>query len=345
MACNKNPARYREDPSFIYRCENLAAGLREQGAEVWLGHLLGFPWHRRFDWVVFHRPKASWRFRLLHTWLRSRGVGVLADFDDLVFAPALASHSPGVVNGLVGLVETTRNFSLHEAALASFSAVTVSTQPLADAVGVFHPEIDVFVLPNAVHWSWYSLPPASSCGLPERPVISYMPGTRSHDRDFALVADALTKVLDRHPEARLRVTGPLDFSVRARPGQVEHREKLPFSRFHEEFFSASINLAPLEDTPFTCCKSALKVIEGAFWNVPTICSPLPDAERLLDAGALPATGSEGFEAQLEQLLGEPEFYARVSSGLRQRVLQEADIYVQAEKWLDWVRARACGLAS
>lgn len=341
VACNKNPSRFDADPSYIYRCENLGAGLREAGAKVWLGHLSRFPWHRHFDWVVFHRPKATWRFRILQAWLRSRGTGMSADFDDLVFDPSFAPYSPGVLNGLAGLPETIRSFALHQAALASFSAVTVSTQPLAEAVAGHFGQTEVLVLPNAVHWSWHSMPQAKPPVWPGRPIIGYFPGTRSHDRDFALVSESLSRVLDKHPEVVLRVTGPLTFAVKARSTQIEHHEKLSFPHFHEGFSRVSVNLAPLEATPFTRCKSAIKVIEAAFWNIPTICSPLPDAERLVDHGALSAADPEAFEGWLERLLREPDFYAGISTGLRQRVLEQANVYKLAHEWLGWVMARQC----
>jgi hypothetical protein len=336
VACNKNPARFGEDPSFIYRCENLGAGLRALGAVVWLGHLSRFPWQTRFDWVVFHRPKANWRFRLVHAWLRRRGIGMSADFDDLVFDPAFANHSPGVVNDLVGLPATITNFRLHQAALSAFSAVTVSTAPLAEAVTAHNGEAAVMVLPNAVHWSWLSMPALNVPSGAARPVISYLPGTRSHDKDFALLAPALAGVLARHPEVLLSVTGPLNFSLPARPQQIEHHEKLPFSRFHEQFSGVTVNLSPLEETPFTRCKSALKVIEGAFWSVPTICSPFPDAERFVGNGALLAPDAKACEGWLERLIFEPGFHAQVSSGLRQRVLAQANIHALTAEWLGWV---------
>lgn len=337
VACNKNPARFAEDPSFIYRCENLGAGLRALGAAVWLGHLTHFPWQKHFDWVVFHRPKATWRFRLVQAWLRSRGIGMSADFDDLVFDPALANHSPGVVNGLVGLSTTMANFRLHQAALKSFSAVTVSTQPLAEVVATHNSQAALMVLPNAVHWRWLTMPGFDSAsGSSVRPVISYLPGTRSHDKDFVQFSPALARVLDKHPEVVLSVTGPLNFSLPARPQQIQHHEKLPFDRFHEQFSGVLVNLAPLEATPFTRCKSALKVIEGAFWNVPTICSPLPDAERFVECGALFAPDARAFEGWLEQLLFEPGFHSDVASGLRQRVLVQANIHALAVEWEAWV---------
>ena len=49
-------------------------------------------------------------------------------------------------------------------------------------------------LPNAVHRSWRGLdnPPATDRA---EPVLRYLPGTRSHDRDFALVAPVLSALL------------------------------------------------------------------------------------------------------------------------------------------------------
>lgn len=339
VACNKNPARFGEDPSFIYRCENLGAGLRALGAEVWLGHIARFPWQRRFDWVVFHRPKASWRFYFLHAWLRSRGIGMSADFDDLVFDPAFACFSPGVLNGQVEFAATIKNFALHRDALAMFSAVTVSTTPLAELVASSFGNASVHVLPNAIHWSWHSKPEFDLLSSDGRPVIGYFPGTRSHDRDFAQIADLLGRVLNRHPEAILSVTGPLAFNVAARSDQILHHEKLSFSRFHERFAGISVNLAPLETTPFTRCKSALKVLEGAFWNIPTICSELPDAERLIGAGASQASNCNEFEDCLEQFLTDPDFLISTRAGLRKKILQKANIYLLADEWLDWVKAR------
>lgn len=345
VACNKNAARFGEDPSFIYRCENLAAGLRAQGVEPWLGHVSKFPWHRRFDCVVFHRPRSTWRVRALHAWLRARGVKTIADFDDLVFEPASAEFSPGVVNGLVGLQQTTAQFASHAQALAAFSVVTVSTRILADEVGARFPKAHVAVVPNAVHWSWHRLPVVKPPTHSARKVISYLPGTRSHDRDFAEMAGAIGRVLARHPEVILSVTGPLNFSIEARSGQIEHHDKLPFSRYHERFYGVLVNLAPLESSPFTRCKSAIKVIEGAFWNIPTVCSSLPDAERLATCGALFAEGERDIEMLLERLIMEPDYYRSVASGLRERVLVHANVYEVAAKWLEDISGTSCHIFS
>jgi hypothetical protein len=44
-------------------------------------------------------------------------------------------------------------------------------------------------------------------------------------------------------------------------------------------------------------------MEAAWWNVPTVCSNLPDAIRFEGAGALRASSDKDFEEHLEYLLG------------------------------------------
>jgi glycosyltransferase involved in cell wall biosynthesis len=334
VACNKNAARFREDPAFIFRCENLGLALKALGHSVWQGHLSRLPWLERWDIVVFHRPRAGWRLSMLQAWLHRRGTLTVADVDDLVFDPGLASFSPGVANERIGLAATRRQFESHRQALAGFDSITVSTDPLQKHAERLVPGAQVLCLPNALHWSWLDKALPVSKGLPGKR-IGYMPGTRSHDRDFALVSGALTRLLSRHPDLSLHITGPLEFSLNARPGQVVHQPKLPFDRYHQAFEDLDINLAPLESTPFTACKTAIKVMEAAWWNIPTVCSPLPDAQRYVGAGALLAYDVTGFETELERLVTDVHHYQTACRDLRARVLPLADIRTLATEWLAW----------
>lgn len=134
--------------------------------------------------------------------------------------------------------------------------------------------------------------------LERRAFLASNKNARRLASDFAPVVGAVARVLARHPHAQLSVTGPLNFHVPARPGQVMHHAPLPFCQCRHIMQGARVNLAPLEASPFTPCKSALKVIEAAWWNIPTMCSPLPDAERLRGVGAFTAL-APNFEAQLE----------------------------------------------
>lgn len=336
LACNRNPLLFRQDPSFVYRCENLGLALQAMGHQVsWL-HWSALRLAQRFDIVVFHRPRHSLRWRSLLWWLRRHGTTVLADVDDLVFDTDLAQHSPGVLNNLVPLPQIRRQFAEHAAALACCERVTVSTQPLAAHVHRCFQEAAVQVLPNAVHLAWCA--DRAGCGVKSRqPVLTYFPGTRSHDRDFSVYTEGVAAFLAANVDARIEVTGPLRFDLRARSGQVVHHEKVPFAHYVERVRAAWVNLAPLEATPFTRCKSALKVIEAGFWNVPTVCSPLPDAERFVSAGAIFASDSSAcFEAL--QALTAPPYHASVTQGLSPRVLAQADVRHVAEAFLKFAGA-------
>lgn len=343
VACNRNRRRFMEDPSFLYRCQSPAAALQARGHEVTLTHVSRLnPWSTP-DLVVFHRPRNTIAFRAAVAVLRRRGVRIVADVDDLIFDPALAEFSPGVRNHLVPLADMQSLFASHHKALRAFDAISVSTEPLEDEVHRCFPHAHVTRLPNAVHHSWRTLetkPPATSA---ERPIISYLPGTRSHDRDFATVAPVLEDLLSRHADLELHVTGPLEFELKARSGQVRHFPKLPFWELHPRVRSAWVNIAPLEPTPFTRCKSALKVMEAGYWGIPTVCSPLPDARRFANAGAIMSGSPDEWHTDIEQLLLDAEHHAAQTESLRERVLRQADVYAVMAKLLavmEWKAAAA-----
>jgi glycosyltransferase involved in cell wall biosynthesis len=334
VACNRNPALFQHDASYIYRCDNLSRALREGGHQVSLLHLTEFPFRHRFDVVVFHRPCYSLRLRLALAAARRRGAVAIADVDDLIFDDEFVEYSPAVRNSLLPLGAVRRQFSAHRRALALFDHITVSTEPLADLARRQFAAAQVVVIPNAVHHQWRSCT-ASSSASDSYKVITYLPGTRSHDRDFAQAAPALAELLARYPEVRLQVTGPLDFDLPARPGQVVRQHKVPFDAYHTHVQAAWVNLAPLEGTPFTRCKSALKVMEAGYWGIPTVSTPIPDVLRFTEAGAVPAVAPEAWLERLEELL-DPLHYQAMTQDLRARVLALADVDAMAERLLTFV---------
>ena len=335
VACTRNRQLFRHDPSFIYRCENLGLALQAAGHGVTWLHLSSLPLAGRFDVAVFHRPQSSAFFRMALGWLRWRGTLTLADVDDLVFEPEHAAVSPAALNGQLPVEEIRRRFAAHQRALAAFDRLTTSTEPLAAHLRQRFAAARVAVLPNAVHRSWRGLRRGAAAPQPQRPVISYHPGTRSHDRDFALYVPALAEFLARHEDARLEVTGPLQLRLTARPGQIVHRDKLPFGQYHERAQGHWLNLAPLEATPFTRCKSALKTLEAGFWGTPTVGSPIPDASRFAGAGALFAPDAQACHDALLAML-DPGRYRAATQGLPDRVLALADVDAVAQAFVGLV---------
>ena len=332
IAHTRKPKLFRHDPSFIYRCENLGLSLQAQGHEVHYLHWTQLRPTMHFDVIVFHRPRYSTLWYALFCWLQRQAITLVADVDDLIFDPKLAHYSPGVVNALVSLAQTKQQFSNNYRALACFEQLTVSTQPLAHHIKTCLPVANVQILPNAVHHSWRNLSIA-----PTAPplIINYFSGTRSHDRDFAVYAQALTAFLKAHSQAQLHITGPLNCTLKARHGQIIAHEKRPFADYAPRVRHGWLNLAPLEHTPFTACKSALKVIEAGYWNIPTLCSSLPDAQRFAQSGAVFADDGNDCLQALEALLN-PDTYAKLTHNLSARVLQQADIETVRALFLQFI---------
>lgn len=334
LGSSKHIGRLWEDPSFIYRAGNLGQALREAGHDVWLGHMRRFNPLQAWDVVVLHRPLDSVYSRVLCTWLRRSGVLVLADVDDLVFDERHAQHSPALVNGLQPQQAVRQRVRSHARALAGVDGITVSTQRLKTLVSELYPAQQVLWAPNAVHHSWLQMPLR---GRSAAPVLTYNPGTRSHDRDFALVLPALAAVMAKRVDVQLRITGPLVFDASVLPAsRVLHLPKVPFESFHECHAGAWLNLAPLQASPFNDCKSALKVLEAGWWGVPTVALNLPDAERFEGAASwLPKTPASFGDVVLDALSAVERGGVNCRE-MRESVFKQANVHEVASRWLQWV---------
>lgn len=328
VAFSNSKDKFVADPSFIYRCENLALALRAEGHHADLLHYSNLTSSEHYDLVFFHRPKRRFGLSYLLHRLHRNGTVTIADFDDLVFDPAVAYLSPGVLNSLVTLKKTEQMFRSHATALKKFNLISVSTIPLANAVSRQAPHAKVIVMPNTVHYSWYS---AITKTLPvEHWNLTYFPGTRSHDRDFAMIRQPLEQFLDEHPSIKLHITGVLDYELRCRPQQLVQHDKQKFSKYHKFVAQSWVNLAPLEATLFNQHKSAIKAIEAAYWHAPTLASPIPDMHRLQGCGAVLADDLNSWYQQLTKL-AEPEFYISQTQGLRERLLAHSRIEHQTSQ--------------
>jgi glycosyltransferase involved in cell wall biosynthesis len=330
VSSNPRPSRFRTDGSYIYRCENLALGLAALGHHVSHWHLnslvmRGLP----FDVAVFLKPAASLRLSWVARRLRQAGCRMVADFDDLLFDPSLARYRPSVWSGQASLARTTRKFARHGRALQHFDAFTFSTQSLLDHFTALHPQSPRLIVPNAAFRPWRELPrtPAE----PRR--ITYFSGTRTHDRDFALVEPALARLLDERHDFRVQLVGPLQTQLNHR--HVERVERVDYRRYAELVRSAHLNLAPLEDTPFNRCKSALKAIEAGCFGIPTLASPIGDYLRVATEGVLYAGDADEWYEQMRLALDEAH-YRRMSEGLIERLRPLSDVDRFAREFLSFV---------
>lgn len=330
--------RYRNDGSFIYRCENLALALTASGHETHLLHINSLMFRSDFDVVVFLRPELSWKFTYVVRRLRARGVQLIADVDDLIFDPDCAEFRPSIRNGKNNHDEVRKAFAANAEAIGMMDKVQFSTTELARRYKAICPDAIVNVIPNAAYRTWKQIEPSSKAGRN----ISYLVGTRTHDRDLSLMAPVLKRLLDRHPDLTLRLVGPIDIGFDH--ARIRRLERVTFDKYAELVRDSYIAIAPLEDTPFNQCKSAIKLVEGGMMNVPTIASYVGDYKNIDVQGLLHATTPEEWEMQLEFAL-QPVNHRKLSEGLRERMNAYVDIDRFAARFLEFVKGQSSSMPS
>ncbi|CAG9255576.1 hypothetical protein PUN4_240021 [Paraburkholderia unamae] len=125
--------------------------------------------------------------------------------------------------------------------------------------------------------------------------IGYAGGSRTHQRDFAVAAQAIAKVLSENVNCRLVLFRTVDGAplvdvdefpaLAAFEDRIEWRLMQPLSELPKEMARFDINIAPLEfGNPFCEAKSELKFFEAALVNVPTVASPTGPFRRAIEHG-------------------------------------------------------------
>ncbi len=119
-----------------------------------------------------------------------------------------------------------------------------------------------------------------------RITIGYFSGTPTHNRDFAVAASAIARLMHADPGVDLRIvgfappTGPLA-ELATRIEIVPLQDYLNLQRVIAE---VEVNIAPLQDNVFTNCKSELKYFEAAAVGTWTIASPTHTFRHAIEDG-------------------------------------------------------------
>jgi len=141
--------------------------------------------------------------------------------------------------------------------------VTVSTEPLADAMRIFNP--NVVVLPNHIDGAMLEL---------ERPRRDRLTvgwaGGDSHRRDWEMVAPRIRRYLDRNPH--------VDFHAIGQDYLAQNKIRGRWTPWSQDLFDYyrtidfDIGIAPLTSSRFNQSKSAIKAMEYAALGIPVIAS-------------------------------------------------------------------------
>ncbi len=310
---------YYNDASARYRCVFPAEYMNEIGLQSHVIHFkqLSKISLKQYSHIIFHRPQYSLKLAYYIRTLKRRGITTIADFDDLLFEPKLAIHSPAVLSGYMSLGLAKKHAYSYKKALHLFQYGWVSTESLAKQMNSSHPKVQVTVCHNKVPSRWARLQQTTpATERLQNKIIRYMPGTSHHRHDFQEIESILANVLDKNPDIHLEVVGDLTFNTSNFPkGQLSKQSHVPFEQLPEVIASSWITLAPLQNNIFNDCKSGLKFWESGLFGVPVISSPLADIHRFENTGLHISDNLELWLSFIEKMKN-PDHYLQASDNAK-----------------------------
>jgi len=285
--------------------------------------------HSDADALVIQRdfPRQKDLYQQVIEWAQTKGKPVIYELDDLLIElpdehPEQAYYAEARLPML--------------SALSSANAVVVSTQALANYARRFN--ANTWVLPNYLDGQHWTQPQSVSKG--KGPVvIGYMGGlTRTHLPDLELVTPLLQRLLWRYKEKiRLRFWGLVPDELKDLPNVEYLAEKfsnyLEFARYFSHQ-SCDLFIAPLRDSLFNRCKSAIKFIEYSWLGIPGVYSHIEPYQGVVASGAngfLAADESE-WDLYLSRLIEDSELRKDLGRNARQTVQDYFLMSRHAHEW-------------
>jgi hypothetical protein len=253
--------------------------------------------------------------------LAQRGVAISFDNDDN-FAAAEVSYG-GV--GLQGRRHNQAVFRLILKAAALADVATTTNPLLADqyrSAGINH----VIVIDNYLDRHAFGF---GSSGKHDGVVVGWVAG-REHrvEVERLRIVDCLRRLLDAHPQLRVRSVG-LRLPLPA--DRYEHVEEIAFPDLLKEVGGYDVGIAPLVDTPFNRCRSAVKLKEYGAGRTAWAASPVgPYRELGAKQGGTLIEDDDWFSA-LDDLIRHPRERNRLAKrALKWAKSQTMDRHV--EQW-------------
>ena len=242
------------------------------------------------DAVVVYRVPATVEVLALIASVRARGVPVLFDVDDLIFDPEVASEIPALeilpADEAELWMEGVRRYRTTMEACDAFIGHDrrrcAPTPPRSPGCRPWRFANGVGVLLGA----------ASDDALrrsrqPGPPRVGYLSGTNTHDLDWAHVEPAIVEILTRHPGVELWLAGLVTPSPALDPfaDRVVRLPFLPWPELPRVLRQIDVNLAPLAPgSRFNEAKSAIKWLEAALVETPTVASPTEPFREAITPG-------------------------------------------------------------
>jgi glycosyltransferase involved in cell wall biosynthesis len=335
-----------------YRAQLAAEALESEGARVDVRHYRdpALPELAALaDAVVLYRVPATRQVVDLVESVRARPrpVPVVFDVDDLIFDPGLE----GQVHGLSSLDEAEhalwwRGVARYRTTMELADVYVGSTQTLcehaAEVTGLPTRQFRNGVGREAARLSEHVLRRSRSEG-PLR--LGYFSGTTTHDEDWSQIEPAVIRVLRERPGTELWLGGHLrpTPALREVEDRVRRLPMMPWQELTGVLRDVDVNLAPLVvGGVFNEAKSAIKWLEAALVETPTVASPTQPFVEAIDDGrtGLLARDVEEWRTALLRLLDDDAERARVGAQARREAVLTLSPHRQAAVYRSILRDAA-----
>lgn len=321
-----------------YRVRHLAEQLAEAGIDsrtFYHSDERALVAARGADLIVLFRAPYSVSVAAVIAEARRRRVPVIFSVDDLIFRPELLGDAPAleharaeIVAGFRQSVESyARSFSASDYFLGSTEALVAAAEDAGRTAflhrnGVGSEQLVCAARARSALLAGHAAANGNGSARPLR--VGFLSGTDTHDRDLAAIAAPLRRTLERFPDVRLVVGGPVAIPTEL-DGLGERLERWPFVPWSElpaRLASLDINLAPLElPNTFNEAKSEVKYLEAGLVEVPTVASPSHAFRAATREGAtgLLAPDQDAWERALTGLLADGHARATLARRARRDV--------------------------
>lgn len=261
------------------------------------------------DAVLIHRdyPAYTDNYQQIIQYCSRAGIPLIYETDDLLIEPP-ADHIGYLFfeSGKQAIIET----------IGQADAVVVSTEQLKSRLSAWNNNIHVVsnYLNDKV---WKLNPPELS--EPKVVTVGYC-GQTSHRHDIDPLVPVFKRILNRY-QSRIRIK----FYAIAPPEELRGLPGIEWMPLVVQSYSAymqvisaqscDIFLAPLADTPFNRCKSAIKFLEHAALGKPAVYSKLAPYSEIVEHGdtGLLATTNADWEQALCALIEDAQLRHRVAA--------------------------------
>lgn len=333
-----------------YRAHLPAEALRMHGLDVEVRHYRHpsvVELAATADAVVMYRVPATTQIieLIARVRRRERPIPVLFDIDDLIFDPGMRGHVPGL--GVLADDEEElwwRGVARYRTTMELCDAYIGSTEALCEHATQTS-GLESLRFANGVGRTLARLS-ERELGRRRRPGplrIGYFSGTNTHDADWASVEPAVIEVLRRHPDVELWLGGLLTTGAALAPyaKRVLRLPMLPWTELPARLRQVDVNLAPLIlDNRFNEAKSAIKWLEAALVDTPTVASPTQPFREAVDdgrTGILASTHEEWVEG-ISRLLDDALLRRRIGALARREALLRWGPHTQGARYAELLRA-------